>query len=178
MTCLCGCGRETGGEFAPGHDARYKSQLLTRYIEGKDSEALAILKKRKWTKFIEPSRRQRKIKAERAIRMKRREHRQILEEDPSVITDRVRVMKCACEVLKHSDQYHRRSPNHITIASWVDAMVIVAGEHERVLVDSSELWSVLPHMDAVARFLFDPEVERLGLDFEPLRQHFDLASVS
>lgn len=175
--CLCGCGRTTGNEFAPGHDARYKSQLLRRYINDGDEEALKILQARKWTKFIEASRRQAKIKAERAVRKARIQRKVEIAEDPSLPADRIRVLKCAGEVLKASDQYHRRSRNYIAMTDWLDAYKIIAGEHERVLVDPTELWPSLPHMDAVDRFIDDPDVHNLGIYLDPLRE-FLLARVA
>lgn len=51
--CICGCGEPTkGGDFRPGHDARYKSALITSAIGGNE-EAIATLEARGWTKFLE-----------------------------------------------------------------------------------------------------------------------------
>ena len=51
--CICNCGETTkGGDFLPGHDARYKSALITAAMGGND-EAAAILEARGWTKFLE-----------------------------------------------------------------------------------------------------------------------------
>lgn len=172
-TCLCGCGRPTGGEFAPGHDARYKSQLLARYLDQDDSEALVILTKRKWTKFIEPARRQRLIRAARSEKAERRERRRVIEDDPQQIVDHLLVMKAAREVLILSGQYHRKSRNWVQMTDWTDAMTIVAGEHERVLLEvDATVWSGLTPklMEAVARRVDDSEIHQLGLDFAPLTQ--------
>ena len=171
--CICECGGQTkGGEFLPGHDARYKSALLKRYIENDDSEALMILTRRKWTKFIEASKRQAKIKAERAEKAKVRVHRQLVEDDPQAVYDRILVMKAAGEVLRQSGQYSRRSRNYYPMTCMADAMVIVAGEHENVLLEvTPEVWEAIPtmFMDAVRRRVDDPEVRELGLDFDPLK---------
>lgn len=32
--CLCGCGKEVGSKFAPGHDARHASNLVTAWELG------------------------------------------------------------------------------------------------------------------------------------------------
>lgn len=51
--CICNCGETTkGGDFLPGHDARYKSALITSAIGGNE-EAKMILEVRGWTKFLE-----------------------------------------------------------------------------------------------------------------------------
>ena len=167
--CLCGCGRTTQGEFAPGHDARYKSQLLARLIDHDDSEALVILTKRKWTKFIEPARRQRKIKAARAMKREKRRIKQIIADDPQFMMDRIAVMKAAGCVLKQVGQYYR-GRNHYSMTDWTDAMLILAGEHDNIIEEvGPEHWANIPReqLDAVGRLIYTDEVARLGMDFEP-----------
>ena len=50
--CTCGCGREIGprSEFAPGHDAKHKRNLMQRFRDG-DAFAASELVLRRW---IEP----------------------------------------------------------------------------------------------------------------------------
>jgi hypothetical protein len=45
--CECGCGAEVTRRFLPGHDARYKGQLLKRLDAG-DNEAQDILISNGW----------------------------------------------------------------------------------------------------------------------------------
>ena len=45
--CGCGCGVEVRRNFAPGHDATHKGNLLRRFDEG-DVEAGAILIEKGW----------------------------------------------------------------------------------------------------------------------------------
>lgn len=53
--CRCGCGEMTkGGEFAMGHDARYKSHLI-REAKANNSDAMQELERRGWMKFYEKS---------------------------------------------------------------------------------------------------------------------------
>ena len=161
-TCLCGCGRPTQNEFAPGHDARYKSQLLRRLIEDDDSEALQILTRRRWTKFIEPARRQAKIKAERAVKRERRVKKETVQSDPGHFQDRVSVMKGACQILKMSGQYHRSSGNYYEIVDWVDGVVVLAGENEDLALDvQPHHWAQVDpqYIEAARRLIDHPDVE-------------------
>lgn len=41
--CECGCGRTTGGRFAPGHDAKLKSQLKTGAMAGSFKDFAELL---------------------------------------------------------------------------------------------------------------------------------------
>ena len=53
--CLCECGTVTkGGDFAPGHDARFKSMLIQQVIDGgpQAAAAKAAIKARGWGKFL------------------------------------------------------------------------------------------------------------------------------
>lgn len=69
--CLC-CGETTKSDtaqFLPGHDAKYKSQLIARVIESEDDEALGVIESRGWTKFLDKARNNRskkKIQREQA----------------------------------------------------------------------------------------------------------------
>lgn len=49
--CLCGCGRETGGLFAPGHDARVKGLLLKIERGEEPKSALDGLPVAAWVKW-------------------------------------------------------------------------------------------------------------------------------
>ena len=60
--CLCGCGEKVTREFLPGHDARYKGQLIKAALNlpstftGSADDALVLLSDRNWTQFLEKSR--------------------------------------------------------------------------------------------------------------------------
>lgn len=72
--CLCGCGEEVTREFKPGHDARYKGQMI-RLVLASEAEpaneriaqsggyALAVIQGRNWTSFLDKSRDAVKAKA-------------------------------------------------------------------------------------------------------------------
>lgn len=63
--CLCGCDETTGGgDFRPGHDARYKSKLVTAALEG-DQAAIDKLEQRNWTKFLDKARNRGTARTER-----------------------------------------------------------------------------------------------------------------
>lgn len=64
--CVCSCGEMTkGGEFLPGHDARYKSALIREVKAGGNDEARAELERRGWTKFLDKSLNNDRVQAER-----------------------------------------------------------------------------------------------------------------
>lgn len=69
--CLCGCGEKVSREFKPGHDARYKGQLVRTALAMPSDlliskeEALAIISERNWGAFVEKSRKALEAKAER-----------------------------------------------------------------------------------------------------------------
>lgn len=54
--CDCGCGRETKGNFVPGHDAKHKSNLLNRWRNDDDMMALAELRTRGWLSTVKTDR--------------------------------------------------------------------------------------------------------------------------
>jgi hypothetical protein len=63
--CLCGCGTQTkGGEFAAGHDARYKAALINVALDTTSTDeqrqfAVGVLERRKWGHFLEKARERR-----------------------------------------------------------------------------------------------------------------------
>lgn len=69
--CLCGCGEKVTREFLPGHDARYKGQLvkaalgLESTFKGSADDALVIIDDRNWSAFVEKSRHALAAKVER-----------------------------------------------------------------------------------------------------------------
>lgn len=55
-SCLC-CGEPTkGGDFLPGHDAKYKAHLIREALAGGNPDAEADLAARGWTKFLDKRR--------------------------------------------------------------------------------------------------------------------------
>lgn len=58
--CLCGCGEKVVREFRPGHDARYKGQLiktvLTSEVDSEVDAALEVINERRWNAFLDKSR--------------------------------------------------------------------------------------------------------------------------
>src|ERR1044072_6363206 len=68
--CLCGCGEKVTREFKPGHDARYKGQLIKLVLDPNSNaddsaDALAVIESRGWVKFLDKSREAAAAKAER-----------------------------------------------------------------------------------------------------------------
>lgn len=55
-SCLC-CGEPTrGGDFLPGHDAKYKAHLIREALAGGNPDAVTELAARGWTKFLDKRR--------------------------------------------------------------------------------------------------------------------------
>jgi hypothetical protein len=147
--CLCGCGEQTkGGEFRPGHDARYKSQLLNEAADGRNPEAEEILRQRGWLKFLD----------------KRREILARPKADPKPTKADTKLtnlavlcaMRAAAKVLKHTNQYKRTSPNQI---AFVDsrrksdriACIIEIVEFTHPDLDRTNLPDTLPSIEERAR---------------------------
>lgn len=65
--CACGCERETGSTWAPGHDQRHKGVLLRAFDanNGAESEAAATELVEKWGWTIRPILAERRATAER-----------------------------------------------------------------------------------------------------------------
>ena len=63
--CECGCGAEVRSRYLPGHDAKHKSALINRALEG-DAAATRELRKRGWQTHLEKSRASRKRNAKEA----------------------------------------------------------------------------------------------------------------
>lgn len=135
--CLCGCGIKTkGGQFVPGHDARYKSQLIATAM-GNDLEAAAeaatILEARGWTKFLDKKREVvAKTKAPR-VKVEEDEFHQALR------TSSVYLMKAAAKVLRWTGQYRKRHPHYIEL-NGINAYHIAVRQHPLLILpeDGSE----------------------------------------
>jgi len=97
--CICGCGETTkGGEFRPGHDAKYKSHLVKEALAGGNPEAEAILEERGWTKFLDKAR-------EIAARPPKQPSKP---KEPEIKAgELLQLMKAAAKVLKWTNQYRR-----------------------------------------------------------------------
>jgi hypothetical protein len=54
-TCGCGCGAEVRSRYLPGHDAKHKSALVSRSLEG-DRAATRELRKLGWEAHLEKAR--------------------------------------------------------------------------------------------------------------------------
>lgn len=74
--CLCGCGDKVTREFKPGHDARYKGQLINNVLaaeadptDGVSAQvggySLGVIQSRGWGAFLDKSRKALEAKAER-----------------------------------------------------------------------------------------------------------------
>lgn len=114
--CLCGCGIKTkGGQFVPGHDARYKSQLIATALgddEDAAVEAERILEGRGWTKFLD--KRRDVLANAKAPRVK-------VEESTPTGTEFLYLMKAAAKILHWTGQYAKNSRSYIkitTINAW------------------------------------------------------------
>jgi len=110
--CLCGCGTKTkGGTFVPGHDARYKSQLIDRAL-GTDpeaaTEAVQLLEGRGWIKFLD--KRREVLAATKAPRIK-------VDESTPGGTEYLYLMKAAAKILRWTGQYAKNNRNYIKITA-------------------------------------------------------------
>jgi hypothetical protein len=109
----------------PGHDARFKSQLITTAL-GADPESAAeaelTLEDRGWTKFLDKRRDVlAKAKAPRA-KVEQDEFRNALR------TSSVYLLKAAAKVLRWTGQYRKRHPHHIELNS-INAYHIAVRQH-------------------------------------------------
>lgn len=53
VKCMCGCGETTGSRFAPGHDAKLKSRLLTAHrTKGLSDRQRQLVKELGWSKHM------------------------------------------------------------------------------------------------------------------------------
>lgn len=110
--CRCGCGIKTkGGTFVPGHDARYKSQLIEQAL-GTDpevaAEAVRLLEGRGWIKFLD--KRREVLATAKAPRVK-------VEESTPGGTEYLYLMKAAAKVLRWTGQYAKNSRSYIKITA-------------------------------------------------------------
>lgn len=163
--CLCGCGEQTkGGEFRPGHDARYKAQLLNEAADGRNPEAEQILEQRGWLHFL----------------AKRREVLARPKAPPKASPAETKLqnlgvlcaMRAAAKVLKFTDQYKSARPNHIPIAEGRNrnrlesVLAIIELTHPDLdrtnipdglsIPDRAELFNWLPEETAAVQSLLAP----------------------
>lgn len=120
--CICGCGEATkGGQFRPGHDAKYKSQLIKEAMAGGNPAALTVLEQRGWIKFLDKAMEVAgRPKAEPKVRKSRVPDMRAGEQ--------LAIMKAASKVLKWTDQYRKGTVYSIKIT--VDnALDIAMREH-------------------------------------------------
>lgn len=103
--CLCGCGEQTGGgDFRPGHDAKYKSTLIKEALTGSNPEALATLEARGWTKFLD--------KAQEIGTRPKAEPRERKAKDDAKAIDQIgklNQMKKAAQILQDVGRYGRKA---------------------------------------------------------------------
>jgi hypothetical protein len=104
--CLCGCGSEVAREFRPGHDARYKSQLIKAAIDG-DNRAEATIHARGWGAFLEKSRNASVTRAQRAERKQTREQLRPPKGEGNIVL--LETMKAARAVLIEMGRYGREA---------------------------------------------------------------------
>jgi hypothetical protein len=109
--CLCQCGiRTKGGQFVPGHDARYKSQLIATAL-GDDEEAAAhaerIIEGRGWTKFLD--KRREVLAGARTPKTK-------VDNSTPKSTEYLYLMKAAAKILRWTGQYAKNSRSYIKIS--------------------------------------------------------------
>lgn len=129
--CLCECGVKTkGGTFVPGHDARYKSQLIAIAM-GDDEEAAAAaqatLEQRGWTKFLDKK---------REVVAKARAPRAKVEEDEfhqALLASHVYLMKAAAKILRWTGQYRKRHPHYIEL-NHINAYHIAVRQHPLLIL--------------------------------------------
>lgn len=85
--CVCGCNEMTkGGEFLPGHDARHKAALIREVKAGGNDEAYAELERRGWLHFLDKSRNNDRVQAERKTGTKTRTPKLVVLEGGSTLT--------------------------------------------------------------------------------------------
>lgn len=129
--CLCGCGiRTKGGTFVPGHDARYKSQLIAMAMGDDEiaaAEAARILEARGWTRFLDKK---------REVVAKAKAPRAKVEEDEfhqALRTSHVYLMKAAAKILRWTGQYHKRHRHHIELTN-INAYHIAVRQHPLLIL--------------------------------------------
>jgi hypothetical protein len=127
--CLCGCkGMTGGGQFLPGHDAKYKSHLIKEALAGGNPEAEEILRQRGWTRFLDKAR---EIAERPAVpRGTPRKSKTEASEGRGSI-ERLLVLKAAAKVLKATGQYAKASPHRIEL-TLNDMEGIVTFTHPRL----------------------------------------------
>lgn len=103
-SCLC-CGEATrGGDFLPGHDAKYKAHLIREALAGGNPDAEAELERRGWTKFLD---KRREVEAR-----PKGEPRKPKAPDTNGNLHMLYVLRAGAKVLKATGQY-RTGANHI-----------------------------------------------------------------
>lgn len=166
--CLCGCGERTkGGEFRPGHDARYKAQLLNEAADGRNPEAVQILEQRGWLHFLE--------KRREVLARPKREPKPSKAEAKLSSLNVLCAMRAAAKVLKYTDQYKSARSNHVALSAGrrkdkLDSVIsIIELTHPELdrsnipesptLEDRADLFGWLPEELAAVRSLLAPSAE-------------------
>jgi hypothetical protein len=108
VICLCGCTETTkGGQFLPGHDARYKSHLIREALAD-NPDALAELERRGWLRFLEKTRTTRELAT--ASPSERKAHRsQIARPERFRDVDSIRLLN----LMKAADRVLRQIPKEL-----------------------------------------------------------------
>lgn len=142
--CGCGCGETTkGGEFAMGHDARHKSNLIKEALTGNNPAAVIELERRGWTKFLD---KKREVLANGATRERQRAdgirvyqptNGPTPEEAARESLARLAEMKMAGEILKVLDRYYMGSPAWLSVGD--DTTGIIEGTHEAFSAEESHI---------------------------------------
>lgn len=105
-SCLCGCGGTTkGGSFLPGHDAKYKSQLIKEAMAGNE-EAEQTLADRDWAKFLDKAR---EIAARPPSEKRKPKAPKIK------AAAMLHLLKAGAKVLKWTDQYRSGTINSVKL---------------------------------------------------------------
>lgn len=118
QSCGCHCGGVTaGGEFAIGHDAKYKSALIRAALQREGGAPLTVkqaeaeLERRNWTRFLEKSRNV-------AVRVPS-EHKaaKVAEaaESAAESTERITAMKAAAARVKEAGRNGTQPGTRITV---------------------------------------------------------------
>lgn len=106
--CLCGCKETTkGGQFRPGHDAKYKSAMIKEAAAGNE-DARQILEKRGWLKFLNKH-----LELETRPPRTKKEPRQAPKTLANI--ELLQLMKAAARVLRWTGQYRRGTVGYIRI---------------------------------------------------------------
>lgn len=130
--CLCGCGDKVTREFLPGHDARYKGQLikvalgLPADLAISQEDALDRIESRGWGKFLDKSRDALAAKVERKAKNPKSVKKGHVVDGPTV---NLKQLAQARELLKKIGRYGESSGDRQIEVHPIDIPALLDGTH-------------------------------------------------